>query len=207
MGTNEDSINTRAKLIAAAGKLFAEYGFNGVSVRQIATEAGLPLGAMNYHFQGKEGLYRETLQEACRSVSLTPKKITELQQLPPEDALRNYIRDFATCNTTRTSKSWEITLLNREWSMPGPYFSEALTSFFAPEIKFLAQLIGQMTATPAESPDTEFAAFTLRSQLCTLILNRHLAEKLLPEFTNFTKHNPDWLFDKLVAQIAPLIKA
>lgn len=43
--------------VSAAGKLFAEHGFEAVSTRMIAKEAGIKLGSIHYHFGRKENLY------------------------------------------------------------------------------------------------------------------------------------------------------
>ncbi|MFD7920694.1 ScbR family autoregulator-binding transcription factor [Streptomyces sp. NPDC059740] len=55
----ERAIRTRATLIRAAAEVFAESGFAGASVSNIARRAGLTLGAMYFHFQNKEELARE----------------------------------------------------------------------------------------------------------------------------------------------------
>lgn len=54
---------TRAILMKAAGKLFAKHGLDGVTVRDIAQEAGVNVAAVSYHFEGKEGLYRAVIEE------------------------------------------------------------------------------------------------------------------------------------------------
>lgn len=51
--------STKELLIVTAGKLFAEFGFDGVSTRMIADEAGVKLSGIHYHFGGKEKLYVE----------------------------------------------------------------------------------------------------------------------------------------------------
>lgn len=48
----------REALIEAGLKLFGHYGYSGVSVRRICDEAGMNVAAINYHFGGKEGLYK-----------------------------------------------------------------------------------------------------------------------------------------------------
>jgi len=49
----------RERVLQAAEPLFAEHGFSGVSMRAIATAAGVHLGQLPYHFGTKEALYRE----------------------------------------------------------------------------------------------------------------------------------------------------
>lgn len=48
-------------LLKAATKLFAENGYEKVSIKAIAEEAGVTSGMIAYYFGGKGGLYREVL--------------------------------------------------------------------------------------------------------------------------------------------------
>lgn len=56
MTENKDP-KAREKLINEAGKLFAEFGFQGVSTREIAKAADVNISLISYYFEGKEGLY------------------------------------------------------------------------------------------------------------------------------------------------------
>ncbi|MDD2853728.1 MAG: TetR family transcriptional regulator [Desulfuromonadaceae bacterium] len=53
----------RNNLISAATPLFAAKGLYGVSVRELATAAGVNLSMVSYYFGGKEGLYAAVLTE------------------------------------------------------------------------------------------------------------------------------------------------
>lgn len=55
---HRNSAATREKIRAAAEVEFADHGYDGCSVRQIAQRAGVPVALINYHFGNKEGLYR-----------------------------------------------------------------------------------------------------------------------------------------------------
>jgi len=52
-----DGERTRQRLLEVALPLFAERGFAGTSVRQIAMAAGANVAAIAYHFGDKQGLY------------------------------------------------------------------------------------------------------------------------------------------------------
>lgn len=54
---------TKTRLLAAAGELFAERGFHGTKVRDIAQRARVNVAAGNYHFGSKKDLYLEVLRE------------------------------------------------------------------------------------------------------------------------------------------------
>jgi len=53
---------TRTRLLAAASELFAERGFHGTTVRDIAARAKVNVAAGHYHFGSKKALYLEVLR-------------------------------------------------------------------------------------------------------------------------------------------------
>ena len=86
---------TRQRLLDAAERLFAERGFNKVSVRDICREAGANVAAVNYYFRDKWGLYREVLQVIIDYSKRTRELAHDASEgKPPEERLRHYIRVF-----------------------------------------------------------------------------------------------------------------
>lgn len=61
-----DADRSREAILRAAENLFAEQGFDAVSLGQIAAAAGLSRGAPSYFFGSKEQLYRAVLERAFR---------------------------------------------------------------------------------------------------------------------------------------------
>ena len=53
---NGELSKPQERLLDAAEALFAERGFEAVSLRDITLEAGANVAAVNYHFGGKENL-------------------------------------------------------------------------------------------------------------------------------------------------------
>jgi len=62
---------TKARVIAAASALFAEHGFHGTTVRDIAQRAKVNLAAGHYHFGSKETLYLEVLRTLFGDIMAT----------------------------------------------------------------------------------------------------------------------------------------
>jgi AcrR family transcriptional regulator len=56
---------TRDLVLDAAARAFAENGFHGTSLEQIAEEAGFSRGAVYYNFADKEELFLELLDRRC----------------------------------------------------------------------------------------------------------------------------------------------
>jgi AcrR family transcriptional regulator len=50
---------TRAKVLAAARKLFSEHGYQGATIRDIASTAGMSTGAVFANFNDKSDLFRD----------------------------------------------------------------------------------------------------------------------------------------------------
>jgi len=66
----QDSSNeAKGKILEASIPLFAETGFDGVSMRDVAEKTGLTPAALYYHFPGKDQLYFEAVVFAFRKIT------------------------------------------------------------------------------------------------------------------------------------------
>ena len=57
----QDQMNTKERLVRAGVKLFSKYGYAETSTRMIATEAGVNLSTIAFHYTNKENLYKACL--------------------------------------------------------------------------------------------------------------------------------------------------
>lgn len=78
----QSQVDTTEKLLIAAERLFAEFGYDGTTLRQITRSAKVNLAAVNYHHGDKESLYREVV-----SRSITPINQARLARLAEAEAL------------------------------------------------------------------------------------------------------------------------
>ena len=179
MGTPKDSEKTRAKIMEAAGILFAERGFKRVTVRDIAKHADTHLSALNYHFRTKESLYREALLEAGRSSSITEEDRRALEDLPPDEALFNLVR-VALCDLW-TADKWQPDLLTREIWEPSEAFEEVIETYYKPDLRFLGGLIGAVVDKPAEDLRVRFAVMAMSTLIDMFGHYDHLIEAVDPE--------------------------
>lgn len=88
--------STKERILAAAEALFAQHGFDGASLRQLTSAAGVNLAAVNYHFGSKEKLVEQVFRR--RLDALNQHRLAELAkvvgqpQTTLEDVLAAYIR-------------------------------------------------------------------------------------------------------------------
>jgi AcrR family transcriptional regulator len=85
---------TKEKLVQVAERLFAERGFDGASVRDICAGAGANLGAVTYHFGGKEALFSAVLLSRIGPLLRIGREIAG-RRIGPEQKLRAILDAYA----------------------------------------------------------------------------------------------------------------
>jgi len=89
-----DDPEARAKILTAAEQLFAEHGFAGVGIRQIAAAAGVNGAMIHYYFGNKESLYRAIIENAASTVrGLIAEAISSATTL--EERLTRFVKAYA----------------------------------------------------------------------------------------------------------------
>jgi len=87
----EAKAQTRGRLLAAGAKVFAQKGFAGASLEEIAELAGYTTGALYHHFANKEKLFLELLETGwSRQIANwtdAASKVFEDEATDPFDAL------------------------------------------------------------------------------------------------------------------------
>ena len=78
-------------ILRESEKVFADFGFEGASMTQIATAAGLPKANVHYYFGTKEALYRAVLENIL-ALWLNDASVWIAPHLHPADGLAGYIR-------------------------------------------------------------------------------------------------------------------
>jgi len=62
----ELGIESRRRIVDAAAALMAERGFAGTSIAAVSKRSGLPSGSIYWHFESKEALLAEVVEEGAR---------------------------------------------------------------------------------------------------------------------------------------------
>ena len=132
---------TRARLLKAAERLFADRGFKKVTVRDICRAARANVAAVNYHFGDKLGLYREVMQSAIDGMRGTNDTAREAGVgQPPDEQLRRYIAIFVHRVLTPGNDAIHR-LINREMNDPTPALDALVEQGVRPRVEYLSGLI------------------------------------------------------------------
>ena len=81
---------TKLKIIEVAKVLFANNGFEGTSVRDIAKAADVNLAAINYHFNNKANLYLEVFKQNCEELRCNLEEIYNTTKTTQEFAWKMF---------------------------------------------------------------------------------------------------------------------
>ena len=176
----------------AAERLFAESGYDGTSIRAIVAKAKVNQAAINYHFDGKDGLYREVLRNAFRG--LTENQLShaeELKSMSPAEALSQFVRRQLQPLLGRDEYSRHMRIFNWETVQPTAVFRSLVAEEAAPFLGLAADLVRRFLPD-ADQRTITVAAVWLLGQCSVFLRNREqLAEP--PVGLALDEHAVDWL--------------
>ncbi|MCB5944266.1 TetR/AcrR family transcriptional regulator [Acidocella sp. KAb 2-4] len=145
--------STESRILDVAENLFAEYGFDAVSINQLATVANVTIGALYHHFPSKEALYAAVTRRVFTAKSSPPLAIT-WPGASPREQLTRLVSWFV--GTMILDKNFGQ-LLKRELLDPRPNTPELIgQELFQSQRELCKQLLGELV--PGANPDEGVAA-------------------------------------------------
>jgi len=163
---------TRERILSAAERLFAERGYDGTSIRAIVAKARVNQAAVNYHFDGKDGLYREVLRAAFRS--LTENQVIHAQEanaMSREAALQEFVRRQLWPLMARDEFSRQLRIFNWETVRPTAVFRKLLSEESAPFMGLAIDLVRRFLPE-ADQHTLVVGAIWLVGQCSVFVRNR-----------------------------------
>ena len=144
--------SSRARLLKAAERLFADRGLKEVTVREICRAARANVAAVNYHFGDKLGLYRQVLQAAIDRIRATNEAAQEAGAgQPAEEQLRRYIWIFIH-RLLAHGNDTVYRLITRELNDPTPALDALIEQGVRPRIDYLSGLVADLIGCDLEDP-------------------------------------------------------
>ncbi len=133
--------STKDLLINKAGKLFAENGLNGTSIKKIADETEQNIAAVNYHFGSKENLFLEILKMVLKKAEFSINAdISTLNKSQAIDLVKKFIE--AKCNffLSKNNPNWYGQLIVKAVHETPESIQDKVAKFFYPDFEKLQQL-------------------------------------------------------------------
>ncbi len=73
-----DPESTKARILAAARKVYGEYGFHGTTMRMIAAEVGIDISTLHYHWGEKKELYEAVIIDINNDLGKTFRNVEKI---------------------------------------------------------------------------------------------------------------------------------
>lgn len=164
----------RERIVEAALRCFGEDGYLGASTRRIAQEAGVNPPAIQYYFDGKEGLYRACtahVMAQLRHALAAPYAAADSAAEAPAalDALIGLIEAIAVFLLgTSEDRGWGPFLARAQThDDSGPKDEEVGLALRRELHQRCIRLTGIVIGRPAEAPETIIRAFMVMGQMAS----------------------------------------
>jgi len=174
--------NTRNKILNAAGEVFAEYGFEGATIRAITERAEVNVAAVNYHFRDKAELYNRVVQDACSARAAWHATMAQATD-SPEDRLRSLISRFLEYMLGPDRPAWKRRLMAREMANPTTALDELVEKNIRPlRDEFLMPTLRELTGGRFNRRQLSFIGSSVMGQCLYFHQSRPIIERLNPDF-------------------------
>jgi AcrR family transcriptional regulator len=172
---------TRARILAAAGLVFARRGYNGASVDEIANEAGFTKGAVYYNFSSKEGLFLALLD---RHMEARLDLLERLREDGGSSTARLHEGATATVSSLKRERDWSLLYFEfAAYAARTPRFRRKLVSrldlLHRAMVDTVAELVADASLKPGITVDT--IALGLEAIVDGVALNRLLRPEAIPD--------------------------
>jgi AcrR family transcriptional regulator len=177
----DETDQTCMRLLQAAGKIFAEQGYEGAKVRDICALADVNVAAVNYHFGDKLGLYTAVLKSALLADADT-RVIDQMKRCKsPEEALRFQIRTLLREAHGRDLASLHIRLMTQELARPSAALDRVVDEVIRPRYARLRETISRIIHLPSDHEKVRLCAHSIVGQVVHYVHATPVISRVWPE--------------------------
>ncbi len=172
---------TRNRILEAAGKVFADRGFEHATVREIVDLAGTNIASVNYHFGGKKELYSEVLKKLMAERQQAHPIDAGLTSRPtPKEKLSAFVRGYIGRMLLHETDSVLSRLMSREMIQPTHVLDELVRDVMTPNKRYLASLVEEVVGRKLGDEEQFFAISSVISQIMFHKHCRPVIERIFP---------------------------
>ena len=134
----------RERILSAAGREFAERGYEAATVRDICLAAGVNLAAVNYYFGDKQRLYIESVKHAHEQRAGQVPLPEWTAGTPPQQKLRDFVGNLLERMLGFGQPPWQVRLMMREVLHPTDACRELVEDYVRPRFELLVSILDEL---------------------------------------------------------------
>ncbi len=159
----KDGQETRASLLEAAAKVFADKGFRAATVIEICKVAGTNVASVNYYFDSKEELYVKAWHRSFEvSIEKYPIDGGVPAHAPVEERLRGHIR--AAVARCHDPESLDFDIAHQEMASSTGLLKDIMTESIQPLRETTTSLVREIMGEEATEQQVELCHMSIISQ-------------------------------------------
>lgn len=178
-GNHGDRADVPAKLIAAAGPIFARHGYARATVREICSQAESNVASVGYYFGDKMGLYRAVIAEIRANKERRFPVPADVDD--PAQQLYGIIHTMLSRLLSGDESGWNAALLTREMQEPTEVFPEFVNEYFRPLFERLQRAIRGLVSADTAEHEIEQLAISVVGQCVYYRIGSRVLDILLTE--------------------------
>jgi AcrR family transcriptional regulator len=190
----DKTLETRQRLLDAAGEVFAEHGFRDATIREICQKAEANVAAVHYHFGVKEELYAAVFDYARGAVA-------QFDEIPPaapaEERLRAFIRAVLGRFFDKGRPAWLGKLVAQEMIEPTKALDSLINAQIRPNSERLRAIVRELIGREIDEQELWRCTFSVVAQWLFYFHCRQIVQRLNPE-QKFDPEDLDRLTDHIV---------
>ncbi len=194
---DEPVMTTRDHLLRSATEVFAEFGYEHATIKEICSRAGANIAAVNYHFRDKENLYRQVLKLIIEQS--TQSHPIALQYPPvacPQEKLRLFIRAFLSRGFNAPRFDLASKIFSHEKAAPTFGFNELFDAIIFPLTCVLRGIVREILGPDAPDANINLHACSIISQ-CVFYFDARPVVARFRGKADFTPQELDGLADHI----------
>jgi AcrR family transcriptional regulator len=159
------SIDTRQRLLEAAGEVFAEDGFRKATIERICRRAGANIAAAHYHFGDKERLYAAVIEYSDGLATAQQHPMAAGRDAAkPQDRLRTHLAAFLGRLLDRGRPAWHGRLMAREMIDPTAALDRMIRDKIRANHQQLAAIVRELLGAGARADDVRLCVLSIVGQ-------------------------------------------
>lgn len=178
--TSQDT-DTRARLLDAAGEIFAERGFRSATIREICDRATANVAAAHYHFGDKEELYLAVLKSSAdEALKKYPPTLGLTGTESADEKLQVFIRSLLLRISDKGRPAWHGKLMAREMAEPTAALDTLIQEMYRPLVERLEDIVRELTGLAAEDATVLRCARSILGQCLYYYHARSVIQRMTP---------------------------
>ena len=191
---------TKEKILKIASQEFSKYGYDGVSMNNLADKLEVNKATIYYHFKDKKALYQEVIKSMIKD-NREEIEDTINSKLHPKEKFKLYIK---TVIGKFKNNPDIIGITLREFANYGSNIDETITPEIEQEMRYLKDVLSELELKEKYKETDSHLIKAMIMGTASTYYSMQMCDLEFKELKNFNK-NSDYIFDYLSDTISSLI--